>query len=153
MQPESAPPSVSTNGGPRVVEFADLFDHLGTVDLRYSATAAALSGREVSIEGYLSHPHVPGGDLSLVDQPGLCPDCSPVPAAAICLPGARAPIMADGGSRLILVRGRLEFGLRIVNGTASMLRIMASAVRLVPASEVRDTSRRTLARTSEAKGH
>jgi hypothetical protein len=132
MRLESAPPSASAGGGPLVVKFADLFDNLGTVDLRYSATLAALDGRDVSIEGYLSHPHVPGGDLSLVDQPGLCPDCSPVPAAAICLPGARAPLTADGGARLILVRGRLEFGLRIVNGTASMLRIMASTVRLVP---------------------
>jgi hypothetical protein len=128
---ESAPPSASTGDGPLAVEFADLFDDLGTVDLRYKATLAALNGRDVSIEGYLSHPHVPGGDLSLVDQPGLCPDCSPVPAAAICLPAARAPLTADGGPRLVLVRGRLEFGLRIVNGTASMLRIMASTVRPV----------------------
>jgi hypothetical protein len=131
MPLESGPSSASTDGGPLVVAFADLFDHLGTVDLRYSATMAALNGREVSIEGYLSHPHVPGGDLSLVDQPGLCPDCSPVPAAAICLPGARPPLTADGGPRLVLVRGRLEFGLRIVNGTASMLRIMACTVRPV----------------------
>ena len=131
MPLESAPPSASTDGGPLAVEFADLFDHLGTVDLRYSAAMSALNGRDVSIEGYLAHPHVPGGDLSLVDQPGLCPDCSPVPAAAICLPGARAPLTADDGPRLVLVRGRLEFGLRIVNGTASMLRIMASTVRPV----------------------
>jgi hypothetical protein len=131
MPLESGPSSASTSGEPLVVEFADLFDQLGTVDLRYSATMAALNGRDVSIEGYLSHPHVPGGDLSLVDQPGLCPDCSPVPAAAICLPGARAPLTAGGGPRLVLVRGRLEFGLRIVNGTASMLRIMACTVRPV----------------------
>ena len=131
MPPESAPASAGTGGGPLMVGFADLFDHLGTVDLRYSAAAAALNGRDVLIEGYLSHPHVPGGDISLVDQPGLCPDCSPVPAAAICLPGARAPLTADGGPRLILVRGHLEFGLRIVNGTASMLRIMASTLRAV----------------------
>jgi hypothetical protein len=131
MRLESGPASASGGDGPLVVEFADLFDHLGTIDLRYSATAAALNGRDVSIEGYLSHPHVPGGDLSLVDQPGLCPDCSPVPAAAICLPGARAPLTADGGPGLVLVGGRLEFGLRIVNGTASMLRILACTVRPV----------------------
>jgi hypothetical protein len=129
MRLESVPPSASTGGGPLVVEFADLFDHLGTVDLRYSATIATLNGRDVAIEGYPSHPHAPGHDLSLVDQPGLCPDCSPVPAAAICLPGARAPLAADDGPRLMLVRGRLEFGLRIVNGTASMLRIMACTIR------------------------
>ena len=131
MRLESAPSSTSAGDGPLVVQFADLFDHLGTFDLRYSATMAALDGRDVVIEGYLSHPHVPGGDLSLVDQPGLCPDCSPVPAAAICLPGARAPLTADDGPRLMRVRGRLEFGLRIVNGAASMLRIMASTVRPV----------------------
>jgi hypothetical protein len=129
MRLESAPRSASAGGGPLAVEFADLFDHLGTLDLRYSATIAAFNGRDVSIEGYLSHPHVPGAELSLVDQPGLCPDCSPVPAAAICLPGARAPLAADGGPSLVLVRGRLEFGLRIVHGTASMLRIMASTIR------------------------
>src|SRR5262245_44922810 len=114
MRLESAPPSASTGAEPLVVRFADLFDHLGTVDLRYSATIAALNGRDVLIEGYLSRPHLPGHDLSLVDQPGLCPDCSPVPAAAICLPGANAPPAADDGPRLLLVSGRLEFGLRIV---------------------------------------
>ena len=124
MRLESASRSAGTGGGPLAVEFADLFDHLGTVDLRYSATIAALDGRDVVIEGYLSHPHAPGHHLSLVDQPGLCPDCSPVPAAAICLPGARAPLTADDGPRPIL-----EFGLRIVNGTASILRIMASTIR------------------------
>jgi hypothetical protein len=129
MRLERASPSASTGGGPLAVEFADLFDHLGTIDLRYSATIAALNGRDVVIEGYLSHPHLPGYDLSLVDQPGLCPDCSPVPAAAICLPGVSAPPTADDGPRLILVSGRLEFGLRVVNGTASMLRIMASTIR------------------------
>ena len=126
---ESAPAPASAVVEPLVVAFADLFDHLGTIDLRYGAGAATLNGRDVVIEGYLSHPHVPGGDLSLVDQPGLCPDCSPVPAAAICLPGARAPLRADDGPSSVRVTGRLEFGLRIVNGTASMLRIMASTVR------------------------
>jgi hypothetical protein len=130
MRLERPPPSASADAGPLAVEFADLFDHLGTADLRYSAAIAALDGRDVVIEGYLSHPHLPGYDPSLVDQPGLCPDCSPVPAAAICLPGARAPLTADDGPRLILVIGRLEFGLRIVNGTASMLRIIASTIRL-----------------------
>ena len=131
MRRESAPPAAVMGGGPLVVQFADLFDHLGTVDLRYGAAVAALDGRDVVIEGYLSHPHLPGHDLSLVDQPGLCPDCSPVPAAAICLPGASAPLTADEGPRLMRVNGRLEFGLRIVNGTASMLRIMTSTIRLV----------------------
>jgi hypothetical protein len=131
MRRESAPPAAVMGGGPLVVQFADLFDHLGTVDLRYGAAVAALDGRDVVIEGYLSHSHVPGGDPSLVDQPGLCPDCSPVPAAAICLPGARAPLTADDGPRLMRVSGRLEFGLRIVDGTASMLRIMASTLRPV----------------------
>ena len=53
--------------------FADLFDRLGTEEVRYSTAAKRLSGREITIEGYLSHAHGPRGSMLLVDQPGVCP--------------------------------------------------------------------------------
>ena len=107
--------------------FADLFDHLGTDDLRYSAAVQELSGKNVSIEGFLSHAHGPRAAMLLVDQPGLCPDCSPAPAAVITLPGA-ASIPREGDERPVRVVGRLEYGFRIDAGVASILRIEGAAV-------------------------
>jgi hypothetical protein len=126
MRPEPSP--ATKTAAPLVLRFEDLFDHVGTPDLRYGAAARELSGRDVVIEGYLSHAH--GARLSLVDQQGVCPDCSPVPAAAIALPGARAPMRA-GDEGPVRVRGRLDYGFRIDEGVASMLRIERAAVRPV----------------------
>src|SRR5262245_24693211 len=97
---------------PLAVSFVDLFDHLGTLDIRYSDAARELSGRAVVIEGFLSRSHGPHSTVSLVDQPGLCPDCSPVPAAVIALPGVCALHEGDGAVR---VAGRLDYGLRIAD--------------------------------------
>jgi hypothetical protein len=113
-------------GEPFAVRFADLFDHLGTLDIRYSDTARALSGRAVVIEGFLSRSHGPHSTMSLVDQPGLCPDCSPVPAAVIALPGVRAPLQEGAGA--VRVAGRLDYGLRVADGVASLLRIEESRI-------------------------
>lgn len=118
---------------PLAVTFADLFDHLGTVDVRYSAAAQGLSGREVMIEGFLSLPHGLTSILSLVDQPGACPDCSPVPVAVIALPGARPPMRASEEEDTVRVVGKLDYGLRIADGVASMLRIEAARL-LLPGS-------------------
>jgi hypothetical protein len=112
---------------PLALGFADLFDHLGTEDLRYSAAAQTLAGRDVAIEGYLSHAHGPRPAMLLVDQPGLCPDCSPAPAAVITLCGAR-PLPQAGAERPVRVVGRLDYGFRIDAGVASMLRIEDAAV-------------------------
>ena len=112
---------------PLPLGFADLFDHLGTDELRYSAAAKDLSGRDVAIEGFLSPAHGPRPALLLVDQPGLCPDCSPVPAAVITLPGAScAP--REGDERPVRVVGRLDYGFRIDAGVASILRIEGAAL-------------------------
>ena len=119
MRPEPVA-ATAERSGPLMLRFDDLFDHAGTLDLRYSASARELSGREVVIEGYLSQSHGPQRRWSLVDQQGVCPDCSPVPA--IALPGARAPMRA-GDEGAVRVRGRLDYGLRIDDGVASMLRI------------------------------
>jgi hypothetical protein len=112
---------------PLALRFADLFDHLGTDDLRYSAAAQTLSGRDVAIEGYLSHAHGPRPAMLLVDQPGLCPDCSPAPAAVITLRGA-PPFPQVGEVRPVRVVGRLDYGFRIDAGVASILRIEDAAV-------------------------
>jgi hypothetical protein len=112
---------------PLALRFADLFDHLGTDELRYSAAARTLSGRDVAIEGYLSHAHGPRPAMLLVDQPGLCPDCSPAPAAVITLRGA-PPFPQVGEVRPVRVVGRLDYGFRIDAGIASILRIEDAAV-------------------------
>jgi hypothetical protein len=115
-------PNVDTR--PQALRFADLFDHLGTMELRYSAAAQALSGSDVAVEGFLSHAH--GTTVSLVDQPGTCPDCSPG-VATIALPGARLPLR-EGADGAVRVTGRLDYGFRIVAGVASFLRIEAAVV-------------------------
>jgi hypothetical protein len=110
----------------REVTFAELFDALGTDALGYGAGAKNLSGSRVAVEGFLSHSHGFDRSISLVQQPGLCPDCAGVPVAVIALPGiAMTP---REGARPVRVVGRLDFGLRIVGGTASMLRIEDAAI-------------------------
>src|SRR6516225_5250183 len=96
---------------PRPLGFADLFDHLGTDDLRYSTAAQALSGSKIVIEGFLAHAHGPRPAMLLVDQPGLCPDCSPVPAAVITLSGAQLHLQACA-ERPGRVLGRHDCGFR-----------------------------------------
>jgi hypothetical protein len=115
------------DSAPLALGFADLFDHLGTGDLRYSASAQALSGRDIAIEGFLSHAHGSRPTMLLVDQPGVCPDCSPAPAAVIALPGASSSPRegADGPVRVV---GRLNYGFRIDAGVASILRIENATV-------------------------
>jgi hypothetical protein len=112
---------------PLALGFSDLFDHLGTDDLRYSDAAKTLSGSEVAIEGFLSHSHGPRASTLLVDQPGLCPDCSPVPAPAISLLGA-LPVPQEGETRPVRVVGRLDYGFRIDDGVASFIRIENAVV-------------------------
>jgi hypothetical protein len=111
-----------------VLGFADLFDQLGTDHLRYSAAAQVLSGRDIAIEGFLSHAHGPRPTMLLVDQPGVCPDCSPAPAAVIALPGASSSPLREGADRPVRVVGRLDYGFRIDAGVASILRIENAAV-------------------------
>jgi hypothetical protein len=103
------------------VAFADLFTALGTADMTYGDGARGLHGHHVIIEGFLSHAHGPDRTVSLVSEPGICADCSAVPVPVIALPDLRAvPREADA---VVRIAGRLDFGLRIVGGTASMLRI------------------------------
>jgi hypothetical protein len=118
---------------PLALGFADLFDQLGTGDLRYSAAAQALSGRDIAIEGFLSLAHGPRPTMLLVDQPGVCPDCSPAPAAVIALPRASSPLR-EGADRPVRVVGRLDYGFRIDAGVASILRIENATVFPVEAS-------------------
>jgi hypothetical protein len=117
------------DGEPLALDFADLFDHLGTDQLRYGSAAQTLSGRDVVIEGFLAHAHGPRGTMLLVDQPGLCPDCSPAPAAVITLSSTQT-VLREGDERPVRVIGRLDYGFRIDAGVASILRI--EGARVVP---------------------
>jgi hypothetical protein len=117
MQPDPVPLSVA---------FADLFDGLGTDEINYSAAAQQLSGRPVAIDGFLTHAHGPNAAMLLVDQPGICPDCAPAPAAVITL--VRARRLPQSEELPVRVVGRLDYGFRIDEGMASFLRIEEAAI-------------------------
>jgi hypothetical protein len=117
MQPEMAPQPVS---------FSDLFAALGTEDLTYGEGARSLSGRHVVIEGFLSHAHGPDRSVSLTSEPGVCADCSAAPVPVIALPDLR--LVPREGEGTVRISGRLDFGLKIAGGTASMLRIEDAAI-------------------------
>jgi hypothetical protein len=117
MQPDA----LQQRPAPQPLSFADLFAALGTADLTYGDRARSLSGRHVVIEGFLSHAHGPDSAVSLVSEPGVCPDCAGVPVPVIALPDLR-PVFREGEGA-VRIAGRLDFGLKIAGGTASMLRI------------------------------
>jgi hypothetical protein len=127
MQPEPVVPATRSESAPLGLTFAELFDHLGTANLCYSANALTLSGHDVVIEGFLSRPHGLQPGLSLVSEPGVCPDCALVPVPAIALPDACAPAVARADAP-VRARGRLSYGFRIDSGVASMLRIEAATL-------------------------
>lgn len=125
---------MSLDDAPIVLRFADLFDNLGTDALGYSSRSGQLSGRTIAIEGYLAHVHAHGpapAALMLVDQPGLCPDCSPSPAAAITVVHSGTTSELDAESP-VRVEGRLDFGFRVDEGVASFIRIEQASI--VPVS-------------------
>jgi hypothetical protein len=107
------------------LKFSDLFDGLNTGELRYSERCKALSGQEVELKGYLSRAHPESGHTLLVAEPGVCPDCSPIPVACLYLPGFSAPANgATAGVAAVRLRGKLSFGLeRDEEGTVSYLRL------------------------------
>ena len=120
MQPDMSRQSLAQQA-PQPVSFADLFAALGTADLTYGERASSLSGHHVVIEGFLSHAHGPDRTVSLVSEPGVCADCSAVPVPVIALPDLR--VVPREGEGTVCIAGRLDFGLKIAGGTASMLRI------------------------------
>jgi len=103
-----------------VLKFTDLFEGLGTEDLKYALRCEALSGEEVEIRGWVSQAHDASRAVMLVNRPGECPDCSPAPVAAVMLPGFKLPKHANGA---VTLRGRLSYGLAVHDGIASYLRL------------------------------
>jgi hypothetical protein len=103
------------------LKFSDLFDGIGSAELGYSQDICrALSGQEVELAGWLTLAHPGNGRVMLVSEPGVCPDCSPVPVACVDLPGFQAP----RGPSAVRLRGRLSYGFRTeADGTASFLRL------------------------------
>src|SRR3954471_15870500 len=103
-----------------VLKFTDLFEGLGTEDLKYALRCEALSGEEVEIRGWVSQAHDASRAVMLVNRPGECPDCSPAPVAAVMLPGFKLPKHANGA---VTLRGRLSYGFAVHDGIASYLRL------------------------------
>jgi hypothetical protein len=103
------------------LKFSDLFEGIGTPELAYSQDICrALSGQDVELAGWLSLSHPGKGRVMLVSEPGVCPDCSPLPVACLDLPGFQPP----RGPTAVRLRGRLSYGFRCeADGTASFLRL------------------------------
>ena len=102
------------------IGFADLFDHIGTMECRFSPRAEALAGRTVEIEGYLAPVHGEHRRFLLVANPGECPDCSPTPAPAVFLPDFEGETVAEP----LILRGTVSYGFAVdETGTGSFLRL------------------------------
>lgn len=105
------------------IGFDDLFTGRGGDGLAYSSRAEDLSGSDVELRGFLVPLHAEPTRFALVDRPGTCPDCAPMPVATVHLPGFRA----CAGLRLaepVRLRGRLSYGFAIAaDGCASFLRL------------------------------
>jgi hypothetical protein len=105
------------------IGFDDLFTGRGGESLGYSPRAEALSGTDVEIGGFLVPLHDEPVRFALVDTPGACPDCAPVPIATVHLPGFRAGA-APEPAQPVRLRGRLSYGFAIAaDGYASFLRL------------------------------
>ena len=102
------------------LRFSDLFDGLGTPELRFGGKCSDFSGQEVEIRGWVSQAHDGSRAVMLVSREGDCPDCSAAPVAAVMLPGFKLPRHAKGA---VTLRGRLAYGFAIRNGIASYLRL------------------------------
>jgi hypothetical protein len=113
------PPEIA---GGITVTLQDLFDHLGTDRLGYSERCKGLSGEWVEFAAHVVRTH-DDRQWMVVDQPGACPDCSPVPVAAMQLPGFDPPPGTDLSGPVTL-RGNLSYGFAIgEDGYASFLRL------------------------------
>jgi hypothetical protein len=116
---------VLRNPGGMVLKFSDLFEGLGTAELRFGSRCPDYSGQEVEIRGWLAQAHDGSRTVMLVNRPGDCPECSATPVAAVILPGFRLPKHAIGA---ITLRGRLSYGLALRDGIASHLRLERARV-------------------------
>lgn len=108
-----------------LLKFSDLFEGLGTAELRFGGQCSHLSGQEVEIRGWLSQAHDGSRAVMLVSREGECPDCSAAPVAAVMLPGFKVPKRAGGA---VTLRGRLAYGFAVHNGIASYLRLERARV-------------------------
>lgn len=107
------------------LKFTDLFEGIGTGNLKYRVGCTEYSGKDVEIRGWLSEAHDGSRTVMLVSRQGDCPDCSAAPVAAIILPGFKLPKRAAGA---VTLRGRLAYGFAIQSGIASYLRLERARV-------------------------
>ena len=107
------------------LDFDDLFEGRGTAALGYRASAAGLDGHGVAMDGFVVPVHGREDRFLLVDAPGACPDCSPVPVPAVALPGLHElPGALAAGETRVILSGRLGVGFAIdAGGEASYLRL------------------------------
>jgi hypothetical protein len=104
------------------LDLPDLFDRHGTDALGYGPLCESLSGEWIQLSAFVVRTH-DDTRWMLVDQAGACPDCSPVPVAALQLPGFDPPAGTPTDTALPL-RGRLSYGFVIGDdGYASFLRL------------------------------
>ena len=125
------------DGAPLVLGFADLFDHLGTDDLRYSAACAELSGRDV-VDRRVPLPCARPARRDVAGR--SAGPLSRLLAGAGCGHHAArrvVPFPQEGEDRPVRVVGRLDYGFRIDGGVASILRIERAAVLPVESERVK----------------
>ncbi len=114
----------------QTISFRDLFDHIGTERMTFSKYAAALSGQEVELRGYLAAMHSDERQITLAGEPGVCPDCAEKPVAYVHLPGFR-----PGGDlfspQAVRLKGLLSYGFAIAaEGYATFLRLEDASVAI-----------------------
>ncbi len=110
------------------ISFRDLFDRLGSAGMTFSQRAAALSGEEVELRGYLVAMHNDPRQIVLAGEAGICPDCAERPVPFVHLPGydPGAGLFAPQAVRL---KGRLSYGFAVApEGYATFLRLEQASV-------------------------
>lgn len=112
------------------LSFDDLFDARGTAAMRLGELAGRLDGQPAEIAGVLVATHGDAQRLLLADGDG-CPDCAPVPVAAIFLPDLRAvPAGIVPGRTPVVARGRLRVGFHVdADQYASFVRLEDATIR------------------------
>jgi hypothetical protein len=108
-----------------LLKFSDLFEGLGSENLRYSERCSLYANKDIELRGWLNQAHDGSKVVMLVDRAGACPDCSPAPVAAVLLPGFKVGKKAGGA---VTLRGRLSYGFAVRDGVASCLRLERARV-------------------------
>ncbi len=112
----------------QIINFRDLFEHIGTPRMTFSKRAEHLSGQEVELRGYLVAMHADPRQITLAGMAGVCPDCAENPVAYVHLPGF-SPGAGLFSPQAVRLKGRLSYGFAVAaEGYATFLRLENASV-------------------------